>query len=653
MLATLMLILLTTPMFLSADRSNSASVLVKTMMDDNNNSGNAHKALMYNVTTVPSSRKAKRSNGEIPLLIIRPIEKKKKKIYAKEPMMKLMSGGVASYGHYPEIHMTDGEIFSLEHMLPILGLEGMVFKGMQKTPYLSSHFIPSPQFKPSDVHFVPQKPKEELFTPAQGSPSVSVSYKPTESVPVQSFPAPPPPNYVPAIKSEDALLKLGHQALSKLQTPGSPSYAAYTSSDHEKHVYLKPEQVSKYNYQKYQHEMPVKVKSVPVGPLQTSIAGAGYSVSQNEIVKHQKPSYERPTAAAYKYQEQPKKPQMVSPLSISTSFFYPKPNHNEEQHHQAHMAQKPQPKPYPYPHQPAPVAPQVTHVSYYFPKEIEPLPQPQPLVHHHAPHQHVQYQMVPANAVQNGEHIEYVITKQPTHEVPSNQAEKPYKQYAIHSKQKYQKQPQEPQSTYYIHKQFDFPGKPNSNENTVVTEHYGTFNRTKTQEPRPLNEPKPFAAPHYLPLPKPQPLAQPATTLHQTHPTPSNFHQNHQQQPSHTFQNHWKLGRRHPESVKPVVEAIHDSEPESSVSQQTVGQTLKVQGHDHGPQEAVAAESKAVQSRSPVEEKSKKVESSSPPVAKITPLAPESVAEPIESVADEQQTSESASQRARKARQQG
>ncbi|XP_065089742.1 ataxin-2 homolog [Ochlerotatus camptorhynchus] len=537
---------LSAPMVLGVEESTSVhsgpatTVTIKAGLGE---TSKLHKALVYNTTL--SARKPKRSNGEIPLLIIRPIELKKKKPY-KEHMVKIMSGGVASYGNYPEIHTSDHEVFTLEHMLPILGLEGMVFNGIPKHPT----FNPSPQYKPSDFHYQPQKYKEE--TP------VLFGFKPTEAEPVQSLPSPSPSSYqVPAVNTEDQLLKIGHQALSKLEIPGSSAQPPYSSVTQEKPSFTKSEQFpTKFNFQHGQ-----SYKAVPIGGGHPGFGPGTFVGMHNEIVKyHNKPQFYPSKPSSYKWSEHPKKPQMASPLSISTNFYYPKTlSGNVEDGHQ----QQQQPLTY-YQHQQQPTAPQVqTHVSFYIPKEIEPLPHPQPVSQQHEAPQQMHQPSLPVNTVQNGEHIEFVVPKQPSHEEPPK----------TYYKQKFYKQQNGgQQGTYYIHKQFEYSGKPHANENNVVSEYHGSHgsHNHSNVEVQHLPEPLPYSAPQYLPLQQTYQQQQqqqqqppPALTLHQTHPQPQSFHH-----PISTsaHQNHWKLGRRnhHHEHVKPVEESDDESEQQDN-----------------------------------------------------------------------------------------
>ncbi|EDS30408.1 conserved hypothetical protein [Culex quinquefasciatus] len=566
MLPLLFFVLLTASAALGGSDKSSHTSMVKTLRSD---VGLAGKVVAFNATSA-GSRKPKRSNGEIPLLIIRPIDGKKKKKVYKDPGVKIMSGGVASYGNYPEIHTSDGEIFSLEHMLPILGLEGM--------------------FKPSEFHqFLtssPGKGKEELLHPtlSLGPSSSGVSYKPTESgAPAQSLPSPPPPNFAPAINTEDQLLKLGQQAISKLETPGSTA-----SLVQEKPAFVKPDQLpSKFNFHKMPLEHTQIVKAIPLN--HAGFGSSSFFGGHNDIFKHQKPSFGPAPSSQQTFY---KKPQMVSPLSISTNFYYPKNVATEEQqqhqyykHQSQHQSQAPQT----YSHQ-APAPTPVTHVNYYFPKEIEASPQPQPqtVAHQYPAPPSIQHPSIPVNTVQNGEHVDFVVPKQPSHESQSNPSDKqPFTAFKNQYKQTFQKyqalpQQQLQQPNFYAHKQqpqFEYSNsKPNSYENGPVTyEYHGPssyHNRSKV-ETQHLPEPLPYSAPQYLPLPQAQPLQQPAPalTLHQTHP---HQHQSQQQQPSpqsQSFQSsshqssngaHWKLARRNHDHIKPVVEPAVDSEADSS-----------------------------------------------------------------------------------------
>ncbi|XP_058828231.1 uncharacterized protein LOC131688096 [Topomyia yanbarensis] len=539
-----------TPVVLRAEKS--AAVLptsTSAKIADSIAEGTLFQSPTYN-TTLASARKPKRAIGEIPLLIIRPIDKKKKKGHFKDPMVKLMSGGVASYGNYPEIHTNEGEVFSLEHMLPILGLEGMVFNGIPKlTPY-SNQFYPSQHYKPSDVQYFTQKHREQLY------PTLTISsLKPTESVPAQPLSSPPSPSYAPAVSTEEQLLKLGQQALGKLETPGSSDQSSLVE---EKPAFVKPEQLhTKYNFNKFPSEI-MKIKAIPIN-TSPHFAPVTFFGMHADGMKQYKPSYVFSSQLPYKWPELPKKSQMVSPLSISTSFYSSKVPNSDESY-------QPPPKMYYVPQQqqqqPLHSSPFQTHVNYYFPKEIETLPQPQPQVQQHETPQQLQHPTVAVNTVQNGEHVDFVVPKQPVHEETS---EKPYKPYNAHLKHKFQKQQSSQtgsnQPTFYIHKEFEFPGKPNGyngNSNNVITEYYGSHNRT-TIETQHLPEPVPYSAPQYLPLPQAQPLQQPAPaiTLHQTHPVqPQPFQHN------SISQGHWK--RRNHDHIKPVVEIADNTESDSS-----------------------------------------------------------------------------------------
>ncbi|XP_035786263.1 chromatin modification-related protein eaf-1-like isoform X2 [Anopheles albimanus] len=530
------------------------------------------------VTEFKKIRKPKRSNGEIPLLIIRPVEKRRK-IYFKEPTVKIASGGVATYGTYPELHTSDGEMFTLEHMLPILSLEGML-KGFSKHSPVPNHFIPSPQFKPSDIHHIvaPQKTKEEYHlsfgdkTPLKPSQLLSIApspHKPTEAIPAQSLPSPPPPNYVPA----------------------------------EKPAFVKPEQLpASFNF-KVQEEVShykvnaIPLKSPPEAPHQAHLhhygggggGGSGatsYVGSQNEPPKYSKPVYHHHGHE----QVQHKKPQLSS---VTTNFYHPKTiNAEQEQGHQ-------HPSGFSQPQQQGSVQ---THLSYYFPKEESipqsASPQQQQQYQQHQQQQQQQHshssQATSYSSVQagagtgtgsasattssssssgsNGEHIEFVVQKQTIHEVPSvaQHGEKPiHKTYSSHIKQKYQKQHHQPH--VFIQKYFEFPGGKGGNHKNVVSEYHGTQNDTTEQHHQHqhpahhhhhhhhLPEPQAYAAPQYLPLPQPQALHQPhpPATLHQSQP--HHVHHPVHQMHSGPAQSYWKFGRRN-QDIKPVVE--HTNEPE-------------------------------------------------------------------------------------------
>ncbi|XP_053686555.1 ecdysone-induced protein 75B, isoforms C/D-like [Sabethes cyaneus] len=522
-----------------------------------------------------SSRKPKRATGEIPLLIIRPIDKKKKKNYFKEPMVKLLSGGVASYGNYPEIHTNDGEVFSLEHMLPILGLEGMVFNGIPKIPHYSNHFTTS-QLKPSESHYFAQKIREQLL-PAPLT--IKTSDTPITTL---SHPSAAPPNYVPAINTEEQLLKLGQQSVTKLEAPGSapsstssssPSPSSPPSADsptfsplvQEKPAFVKPELLpTKFHFNKLQPDT-MMIKAIPINPS-PNYGPVTFFGMHNDMLKHYKPSFSfAPQPQSHKWLDLPKKPQMVSPLSISTNFFSAKPSSDNNDYQQ----QQQQPKTIYHLQQPSQhyqsIQTPQTHINYYFPKEIEALPQPQPLIQSHPPI--IQHPSVPVNTVQNGEHVDFVVAKQPVQEVTT---EKSYKPYNAHLKHKFPKPNYGDQSsnhpTFYIHKEFEFSGKPNSNgQPNKVTEYHTNSHNRSVVETQHLPEPVPYSAPQYLPLPQAQPLQQPAPaqTLHQSHSvaSPQPFTHYNSIAPS---QNHWKLGRRNHEQVKPVVEVVGNSEADSS-----------------------------------------------------------------------------------------
>ncbi|XP_058462807.1 uncharacterized protein LOC131437456 [Malaya genurostris] len=576
MMQLLVFVLLSAPVLLSAEKPPASpqqttlpAKFTDSIAEETFFQSPTHKTANF------SARKPKRAIGEIPLLIIRPIDKKKKKAHFKEPMVKLMSGGVASYGNYPEIHTNEGEIFSLEHMLPILGLEGMVFNGIPKIAHYSNHFAQSQQYKPSDTHYFIQKNKEQFY------PTLTI--KPTETVPDQQpISSPPSPNYAPAVSTEEQLLKLGQQALGKLETPSSS--AQPQTLVEEKPAFIKPELLhTKYNFNKLPMEN-MKLKAIPVNSS-PNFGPTTFFAMHSDGMKLYKPSYVLSSQPQYKWSEIPKKPQMVSPLSISTSFYSSKPSNAEESYQSPpkmyHYVPQQQPQQVQQQlqlqhQQPMHQSPIQTHVNYYFPKEIETLPQPQPQVQQlHTNAQQLQHPTVPVNTVQNGEHVDFVIPKQPVHEETS---EKPYKSYHTQMKYKLQKHPSSQtssnQPTFYIHKEFEFPSKSNghhSNSNNVVTEYHGSYNRT-TVETQHLPEPVPYSAPQYLPLPQPQPQQQPAPpalTLHQSHPVP-------QPQPfqhNSIAQSHWK--RRNHEHIKPVVEITSADEPDSAHSPSTIVQTTK------------------------------------------------------------------------------
>ncbi|XP_052859620.1 trithorax group protein osa-like [Anopheles cruzii] len=530
-------------------------------------------------------RKPKRSNGEIPLLIIRPVEKRRK-LYFKEPTVKIASGGVATYGTYPELHTSDGEMFTLEHMLPILSLEGML-KGFSKLAPGPNHFVPSPQFKPSDVHHLlgPQKvpPKEEYHLLSYGgeknplkSAQLSLS-KPLEVVPAQSLPSPPPPNYVPAVNSEDQLLKLGQQ---------QPSFSPLVQ---EKPSFVKPEQLpASFNFKVQEEVSHYKVNAIPLSgshghfhhyphhqhPQQGG--ATSYVGSQGpEPPKYSKPVYHLAPAPAPAPQTSPdhgkwhevsqKKPSSLP--SVTTNFYHPKTINAEPEAYQ-HLTQQAS--------APAQHTGVQTHLSYYFPKE-ESVPQATSAAHHSQ--QPTSYSNVQPGGG-GGEHVEFVVQKQqpsshdpqqqgPPPQAPPSGAEKPiHKTYSSHIKQKYQKQHHHHQPHVFIQKYFEFPAAKGTHKPHVVTEFHGTANDTAAAagHQQPLPEPQAFAAPQYLPLPQPQALhAQPivvlptAQTLHHPvhHPVHHAVH-HYSAAPGGPAQSYWKVGRRH-QDVKPVVE--HTNEP--------------------------------------------------------------------------------------------
>ncbi|XP_058123069.1 inactive histone-lysine N-methyltransferase 2E-like [Anopheles ziemanni] len=545
-------------------------------------------------------RKPKRSNGEIPLLIIRPVEKRRK-VYFKEPTVKIASGGVATYGTYPELHTSDGEMFTLEHMLPILSLEGML-KGFPKhgAPVSHNHFVPSPQFKPSDIHHLlaPQKTKEEYHhqlafgndkTPSALKPSqlLSVSHKPSEAIPAQALPSPPPPNYVPAVNSEVQLLKLGQP---------QPSFSSLVSPQ-DKPAFVKPEQLpASFNFKVQQQEevSHYKVNAIPLSKPSPgdhhhhhyqahhhfpSGGATSYVGSQAEASKFSKPQaapaafhHVQSPVGEHQWHEVPKK---LPQVSVSTNYYNPKTINAEQEHAQKPFANQATPS----------STPTVqTHLSYYFPKE-ESAPQSHqvqhsPTSHGGHPHQATSYSNVQAGGT-TGEQIEYVVQKAPS--VVDSPAEKPlHKTYSSHIKQKYQKQHHHQQPHVFIQKYFEFPSSKNHQKN-VVTEYHGTgHNDTTGDHPHTLPEPQAYAAPQYLPLPQPQALQQPqqhavptvsgptAQTLHQATGHQHNVPQYHVMQPHHHHNHHhhhpgaqsyWKFGRRNQDIVKPVVENVHEQEP--------------------------------------------------------------------------------------------
>ncbi|XP_052898016.1 uncharacterized protein LOC128304820 [Anopheles moucheti] len=504
-------------------------------------------------------RKPKRSNGEIPLLIIRPVEKRRK-IYFKEPTVKIASGGVATYGTYPELHTSDGEMFTLEHMLPILSLEGML-KGFTK--HGPNHFVPSPQFKPSDIHHLvaPQKTKEEYhhqLAPLKPSQLLSITHKPAEAVPAQTLPSPPPPNYVPAVNSEDQLLKLGQP---------QPSFSPLVQ---EKPAFVKPEQLpASFNFKVQEEVGHYKVNAIPLSKpsevhhsaphhhYPTSGGATSYVGSQG---KHQsQPLYihaaPAPSAehSSSKWQEIPKKPQ----VSVSTNFYHPKTivAEPEQPQHTKSYAQAQQAV--------APQQPTVqTHLSYYFPKE-ESAPQ-QPAHHQHNHQSATSYSNVQAGASgQTSEHVADTPSEKPIH-----------KTYSSHIKQKYQKQHHQ-QPHVFIQKYFEFPSKSGAHQKNVVNEFHGSHGND-TSDHQHLPEPQAYAAPQYLPLPQPQALHQPqhapaitgpgAQTLHLQLHHPVHHPVHHPMHHGGPAQSYWKFGRRTQDAaVKPVVE--HTNEPDHHDSQ--------------------------------------------------------------------------------------
>uniref|UniRef100_A0A182N7M0 Kazal-like domain-containing protein n=1 Tax=Anopheles dirus TaxID=7168 RepID=A0A182N7M0_9DIPT len=516
-------------------------------------------------------RKPKRSNGEIPLLIIRPVEKRRK-IYFKEPTVKIASGGVATYGTYPELHTSDGEMFTLEHMLPILSLEGML-KGFGK--HGPNHFVPSPQFKPSDIHHLvaPQKTKEEYhhqLAPLKPSQLLSVSHKPAEAVPAQTLPSPPPPNYVPAVNSEDQLLKLGQP---------QPSFSPLVQ---DKPAFVKPEQLpASFNFKVQEEVGHYKVNAIPLSKPPSEVghhpavqhhhyspsAGGATSYVGSQGKPQSQPLYAHHAVAAPqlggdhssgKWQEVSKKPQSVS---VSTNFYHPKTivTEQEQPQHTKSYAQAQQ--------APAPQQPTVqTHLSYYFPKE-ETVSQTGPS--HAHPQSATSYSNVQQAGTAPGDHHADSPSEKPIH-----------KTYSSHIKQKYQKQHHQ-QPHVFIQKYFEFPSKSGAHQKNVVNEFHGSHGNETASDHQHLPEPAAYAAPQYLPLPQPQALHQPqhapaitgpgAQTLHLQlhHPVhhPMMHHPvHHHHVGSPAAQSYWKFGRRTQDAaVKPVVE--HTNEPEHPDSQ--------------------------------------------------------------------------------------
>ncbi|EAL41966.2 AGAP006739-PA [Anopheles gambiae str. PEST] len=535
-------------------------------------------------------RKPKRSNGEIPLLIIRPVDKRRK-IYFKEPTVKIASGGVATYGTYPELHTNDGEMFTLEHMLPILSLEGML-KGFSK--HGPNHFVPSPQFKPSDIHHLvaPQKTKEEYhhqLAPLKPSQLLSISHKPAEAVPAQTLPSPPPPNYVPAVNSEDQLLKLGQP---------QPSFSPLVQ---DKPAFVKPEQLpASFNFKVQEEVGHYKVNAIPLSkPPAASepqhhhqhhhpahqqhhhygqpTAGGATSYVGSQQGKSPQPPQSQPlyihaappatdhhaSSSGSKWQEVvPKKSPQVS---VSTNFYHPKTivTEQEQSQHTKAYAQAQQAVAAP-PSQQQPTV--QTHLSYYFPKE-ESAPQSAPVAHHqHGQQSATSYSNVQASgSAPTGDH--------PLADTP---AEKPiHKTYSSHIKQKYQKQHHQ-QPHVFIQKYFEFPSKPGTHQKNVVSEFHGSQGND-TSDHQHLPEPQAYAAPQYLPLPQPQALHQPqhtvnggpgAQTLHLQLHHPVHHPVHHPMHHGGPAQSYWKFGRRNQDTaqaVKPVVE--HTNEPDHHDSQ--------------------------------------------------------------------------------------
>ncbi|XP_053674674.1 uncharacterized protein LOC128724979 [Anopheles nili] len=499
-------------------------------------------------------RKPKRSNGEIPLLIIRPVEKRRK-IYFKEPTVKIASGGVATYGTYPELHTSDGEMFTLEHMLPILSLEGML-KGFT-TKHGPNHFVPSPQFKPSDIHHLlaPQKTKEEYhhqLAPLKPSQLLSVSHKPAEVVPAQALPSPPPPNYVPAVHSEDQLLKLGQP---------QPSFSPLLQ---DKPSFVKPDQLPpSFNFKVQEEVGHYKVNAIPLSkPLSeshhghyhypsssasSSGGGATSYVGSQSGKPQSSPLYHH---TSDKWQEvMPKKP----PVSVSTSFYHPKTIVAEPEKVSYAQSQQQQTPTGASPQQPSGTV--QTHLSYYFPKE-ETVVSQAPQTHSHSQQTATSY-----SNVQAGEHQSEAGTN----------AEKPiHKTYSSHIKQKYQKQHHQ-QPHVFIQKYFEFPSKSGNHQKNVVSEYHGSHGN-ETQQYQHLPEPQAYAAPQYLPLPQPQALHQPQHAPAITGPSPQTLHLqlhhpvHHHHPPGHHHvggpaQSYWKFGRRTQDApVKPVVEHTNESD---------------------------------------------------------------------------------------------
>uniref|UniRef100_A0A182K930 Kazal-like domain-containing protein n=1 Tax=Anopheles christyi TaxID=43041 RepID=A0A182K930_9DIPT len=554
-------------------------------------------------------RKPKRSNGEIPLLIIRPVDKRRK-IYFKEPTVKIASGGVATYGTYPELHTHDGEMFTLEHMLPILSLEGML-KGFSK--HGPNHFVPSPQFKPSDIHHLvsPQKTKEEYhhqLAPLKPSQLLSISHKPAEAVPAQTLPSPPPPNYVPAVNSEDQLLKLGQP---------QPSFSPLVQ---EKPAFVKPEQLpASFNFKVQEEVGHYKVNAIPLskpaevqhhhhhhpaqqqhhhhypqssGGATSYVGGQGKPQPQSQpLYIHAAPAPSSEQPSSNKWQEIPKKPQ----VSVSTNFYHPKTivTEQEQSQHTKAYAQAQQA-----------VAPQQqqptvqTHLSYYFPKEESASQQSQ------GPHQHshqsaTSYSNVQASgSAPTGEHL----ASDPPSEKPI------HKTYSSHIKQKFQKQHHQ-QPHVFIQKYFEFPSKSGAHQKNVVSEFHGSHGNETSDQQQHLPEPQAYAAPQYLPLPQPQALHQPqhaitgpgAQTLHLQLHHPVHHPMVHHPMHHHggPAQSYWKFGRRTQDTaqVKPVVEHTnepdqHDSQHAASVVRQVKHTTVSIGSSTEAPAASSGKEGK-------------------------------------------------------------
>ncbi|XP_055631859.1 uncharacterized protein LOC129771821 isoform X2 [Toxorhynchites rutilus septentrionalis] len=448
-----------------------------------------------------------------------------------------MSGGVASYVNYPEIHPSNDETFALEHMLPILGLESMVLKNSPKGQHVPNHFVPSPQFKPSDVHYYSQKNNDDGY--AQHSLS---AHKHTEVASAHPISSPPVSlsSYISPINIEDHLLKFGQQPNSNAE--GAPQYSALVQ---EKPAFVKPELLpNKYNFNKPQTETRENVKTIPLNNHPG--LGAGNHIFLNgESHKHHNLGHGFHPPPPSKWQEHyVYKPQIVSPLSISTSHFNVvnpnAANTHEQSHHRPH-------------HHSYHSAPQAqTHLNFYIPKEID--THPQSHFQQHVAQQSIPRPTVSLKPVQSEDHE--IIPRQPTHEEPTEAAERPN---GLNTQVLTNHQNGGHQSSYYIHKQFEF-SKPNSNDNRVVTEFYGTQNRTKGARAPPQLDASSFSAQPYLPINQARPHQQLASAL---------TLQPSQQKNQHS-QKHRKINRRNHDTAKPPTELRPAVEQETSDTIQSI-----------------------------------------------------------------------------------